>query len=276
VHGQLAQLVALAAHGTAFLRGASAAAELYPGHTTFRFVGAIEFVRPARAFGLLGSERAISSGTAEWLRDLRDRGTTALPLLRSARVPRHSELAPHLEAGFANGLDVGLYARESTTTHLWGGTWQVTAPKDREQRIWSVRYRAFSAGSLVPNTMTLDEAAARLERALEGTRACALENGWERWAAVFAGAMRQLVSDAPTQRYHVDLLPTVGYGLRARQVLAAVTDGWVLGGMGSWNDMLAKDQARYTRVTVELYEALIDGAVAGANSFEDPPAAKRA
>lgn len=269
MHGELAQLVALAAHGTAFLRGGGCAPELFPGHSTFRFVRAVRFARVSRLLGLLPVERPPDSGTASWLGDLRRRGASALELGRHPGVPRKRELPPHMDAGFSNGLDVALVARDfSGSVELWTGVWEVAAPKHPEQRIWSVRYRGEAADALTRCPTSLGSAAECLDRALHAAREFALEHSWREWANVFRIAAAELAAEEPTIRHHADMLPSSGYGLRARQVLAAVSAGWVLGGMGSWNDLAARDKARYTALTAELHTALVDAAVVAANSFE--------
>jgi hypothetical protein len=53
-----------------------------------------------------------------------------------------------------------------------------------------------------------------------------------------------------------------------RQLLAASVAGFVFGGMGSWNDHGFSDresQARYERVTSQLYAAVMEGMATAVN-----------
>jgi hypothetical protein len=213
--------------------------------------------------------RPIASDTATWFEYLRAQGFTILRLFRWSDSPRNRELPPYIEAGFSNGLDVALLAQnDKAKSDVWVGNWDVTAPQDPSQRIWSVRYLGQKVDVGILESPNLHEAGNRLRQALEGAREVAFENSWHDWAAVFSKALKELSSDDPTIACHPDLLPSNGYGLEARQVLAAVSAGWVLGGMGSWNDLAARDEARYTSATAALHVGLLDAAVAGTNSFE--------
>src|SRR5258708_16386767 len=73
----------------------------------------------------------------------------------------------------------------------------------------------------------------------------------------------------PIAPYHPDVLPADGYSLSARQLMAASVAAFVFGGMGSWNDTGFADremQARYERVTRQLYIAVMDGLVTAVNA----------
>jgi hypothetical protein len=269
MHGELAQSIALSAHGASFLRLGGRAPNLFPGHSTFRFVRELGVVHCWRPLGLFPVVRPIASDTATWFEYLRAQGFTTLRLFRWSPSRPKGELPPYIEAGFSNGLDVALLAQDDRAkSEVWVGKWDVTAPQDPSQRIWSVRYlgQKVDVGSL--EGPSLQEAGNRLRRALERAREVAFDNSWQNWATVFSNALNELSSDDPTIAYHADLLPSNGYGLEARQVLAAVSVGWVLGGMGSWNDLAARDEGRYTSATAALHVGLLDAAVAATNSFE--------
>lgn len=87
------------------------------------------------------------------------------------------------------------------------------------------------------------------------------------WSTWFAKASALLEDPAPTPPYHADLLPPDAE-LDRRQLAAAVIQGWVFGGMGSWNDNGAADlatQREYERVGADLYSALLAALPAAAN-----------
>lgn len=271
MNGELAQLVALAAHGTAYLRGAIPRPELFPAHSTFRFVAKVGFGRASRWAGLIPITRPVGEGTASWFDHLRARSAHGVELAYRPPIRLGGALAPHVDAGFSNGTHVALAVRLADgSSEPWRGAWSVSAPGAADQRIWTVAYRSAGHARGAAAPMSAREAGARLGRALGDARELALDHSWLDWAQRLEGARDQLSTAAPTIRYHDDLLPPAGYGAAARQLLAAVSAGWVLGGMGSWNDLAPRDQGRFDAVTSELHLSLIGAAVAAVRSFEAP------
>ena len=87
------------------------------------------------------------------------------------------------------------------------------------------------------------------------------------WASWFTKAENLLDDPAPTAPYHRDLLP-LDATLDRRQLAASVVQGWVFGGMGSWNDGGLADpaaQSEYERVGANLYSSLLAALPAAAN-----------
>ena len=278
MHGELAQLVALGAHGTAFLARAAGSAppELFPSSTVFRFTNRLEFHRHTRRLGVFPKEVSVSRSCAPWFADLRSRGATALRLSRSEKTPRNRALAPHVEAGFSGGLDVSVAACfPGDRFELWSGHWAVTAPQHPEHRIWNARFDGVPTRIKLSHGPALDDSARRLGAALDA--ALSLVAGrphFESWEKTFRDARAVLSSASPEVPYHPDLLPSDGYTLEARRLLAAAGHSWVFGGMGTWNDVALDDDARYRPVTVELFEAVLQALVAATNSGR-PLAARR-
>jgi hypothetical protein len=270
VQGELAQLVALAAHGSAYLTGPAEAQapELYPSSTVFQFTNAVEFQRATWRFGVLPTRTIVAQACAPWFADLRQRGATALRLARGRSVPRNRQLPPYIEAGFSNGLDAGVVAHFSNgKRELWSGRSAVTMDQHPERRIWSVQFRGRSTRARLTEGPPPDAAQRRLDAALQGAIALVAGrmhfNDWER---IFRGALAQLTASAPEVPYYVDLLPSKGYGLQSRRLLAAASGAWVFGGMGTWNDVAIDDVESYRAVTAELFEGVMDAVLAATNS----------
>src|SRR4051794_262143 len=57
-----------------------------------------------------------------------------------------------------------------------------------------------------------------------------------------------LTAVEPTAPYHPDILPSAGYTLAARQLLAGAVASFVFGGMGSWNDVVSHRSRTRTKV----------------------------
>ena len=76
VHGELAQLIALAAHGSAWLAGRTGAVppDLEGTNSTFRFVRQVRF----ELEGSLLHKPVVATDVASWLEDVRQRGLTRL------------------------------------------------------------------------------------------------------------------------------------------------------------------------------------------------------
>ena len=271
MHGELAQLVALVAHGAAYLRGPDDAEppELFPASSVFRFTNALEFRRTSRRLGLLETESVVARACAPWYRDLRRRGVTALRLVRSASTPRNRDLAPHVEAGFSGGLDVGIVARPADgERELWTGRWTVSAREHPEQRIWSAILRGAPTSATVSEGPALDAAGQRLAAVLdEAVRFVAGRPHFEDWERTFRGARDRLAASMPEVPHHPDLLPAGARAEGPLRLLASSSAAWVFGGMGSWNDLsFDGEEERYRAVTAELLEAVLDAVLAATNA----------
>jgi hypothetical protein len=69
--------------------------------------------------------------------------------------------------------------------------------------------------------------------------------------------------------YHHDLIVTKNYSLAAQQLLFAVGESWVFGGMGWWNDMGFENKEindDYLQLSQKLYDLLLQGIIGSTNS----------
>jgi hypothetical protein len=154
---------------------------------------------------------------------------------------------------------------------LWYPQWVVGSEDKRKP--WFVEYRGleFSNSHAVPlqdlNLVKL-KLGVILSRAEEFARRSGV--GLDNFADCFATALRMLESTQPVDAYSMNLLPPSGFSLEARQVLAAATQAYVFGGMGSWNDMGFSDTEKnkeYESLTKELFEAVKMSILMASNSF---------
>jgi hypothetical protein len=264
MNGELAQLVALTAHGNAALQDPGTATELVDASSTFRFVNSVQFI---------SSHGDSAEDCQSWWSGLRQRGVRRLFLNRVR--PRPTTLAgffEHHQAAFAGGLAIGILAHAETgDSEWWTGRWEVTQPKHPRQLIWKVIYQGERARGARAPAPSREPALAELRHSLERIRDFALSENAEFWVPWFADALKLLASPEPTLSAYPDLLPASGYSLGSRQLLSAIARGWVFGGMGSWNDIGTSNQATYDEVTRAYFDAVMNAAVAAVNAFEPGP-----
>lgn len=258
---ELAQALALVAHGNAALAGGDGQAAMEHSNSTFRFVRSVSFEVERRFRGT-----ATVSSVHDWLNAVRGASVERLSLIAGAAAPTAS--ADHWRRGVMG------HARGRT--YVWHGRWVLNQegvdPSDPQRRIWEVNYHLSS------HDETLDWVAPNVEattRRLQGAIGEALVFARAHDLTPFDGSFEDALAmaDSPTGElpYYPDMLPERGYTLDARRLLAMATRSWVFGGMGSWNDLGFSDpdtRAEYEGVTHRLHEAVLDGIRDATNAFE--------
>jgi len=255
MHGGLAQCIALTAHGKAILAGGMEPIELLGTNTTFQYVRELKFLDQAG--------KAACKDTLGWFSVLRQRGATGLRLIER---PVKADLPAHVGVAFASFDPWGIQVDLRQEHEMLAPAWEVARERAKDNRIWRVTY--WSVG-LVPSPRRDDvsRASAELRGALKDIRDFARGEASD-WVAWFDKALDCLRSDRPPP-YHADMLPPVGYARAARRLLAAASQAWVFGGMGSWNDIGVEkpQQARYEACSERLYRAVVGACCTTTNSF---------
>ena len=260
--GELAELIALVAHGNAYLCGLRQAAKLTRSNSTFQYVESVRFVRRSR----LRRAATVATTTADWFQALESSGAKRISLVARADADRNL-------VGLANAGTGAMLVHLQGASDVWTGTWSVTSPRAPDDRIWSVVYEGRRAlrGARAPS-VDVSAARERLRDVLtEAEFLAAGKRGLGGFASWFGDARRLLDDPDPTPPYHPDLLPDVGYTLAARQLLASAARAWVFGGMGSWNDVYLEDErsrTEYERVSGDLWHAVLNGLCGAVNAFE--------
>ena len=188
--GELAQAIALAAHGNAALAGDGAAGRaLTLRHDAFTVAISVAFVRAGAS---------VATTPAAWFDHLHGRRARRLVLTRLAR--RTDWLPDHEAVAFAGGSGVMIAADTRPAPELWAGEWRAnfTALHQHEPRVWDVVYHAAEP----PVPVRADEPPAaryelertheRLRTALEATIAFAGKTDWT--TGFFAPALAMLSS----------------------------------------------------------------------------------
>lgn len=284
MNGELAQGIALVAHGGRWLSGdGSVPAPDFSENSTLQFVRSVTFQLGNAMPGPLQIPRSVrSTSPAEWLGQLRGRGVDGLELV-SLAYPE-SPWAPHYLAGFSNGGGWRILAtRRGKPEEGWIARWTVDRsvsfgqkPLPVDKRIWDVlyvgawvdRWLGGRSHARVPN---VGSATNRLRVAIEAAEQLAVDERWSSWAGWLEEAIAFGDGDG-AQPYHQDIVPE-DTALAVRRLIAMASKAWVFGGMGWWTDLSPSEgqKEQYERLTAELLEAVMQAAFAGANAAALPP-----
>ncbi len=266
MNGELAQIVALVAHGNFFLNGGKTDLS---ANSTFQFVSALKFARYKTNQDKQGLE--IAASVSDWFAFLRS--IKATRLWNIAFGWQRKDIPEYIAVSSSGSVSMAIQVDLPDGFELWYPQWKTGAP---EKKPWNVEYRSLMfPNSYIRPLEKMDFVKAQLRKTLS-----LAENFSRRpdvnagnWAACFGKSLELLDSSTPAAPFHSDMLPAEGYSLEARQVLAAATQAYVFGGMGSWNDLGFKDsqtRQEYEKVTKELYEDVKFAIVMASNSFEQP------
>jgi hypothetical protein len=250
MNGELAQLIAIAAHGSAWLAGRTGDAPGLDGaNSTFQYVREVRFELERS----LLRNPVVQADVAGWLGEVRRRGVTRLWLV----VPGGSEQTWFVVA-----------TANDRPTEVWRPSWTVGDADDPDRRIWDVTYRGRRNTEIAPAHVNHAAALDRLTAAIQDAQTFASAEGMDEWAAIFGAALKLADATDPIPPYHPDMFPPTAFGRSARRLLATATRAFVFGGMGSWNDMTfesAEANRAYVRVSGGLYGAVLEGFVAAVN-----------
>ncbi len=118
----------------------------------------------------------------------------------------------------------------------------------------------------------LDAVANRLRFALTDTLQFAIKHNLTPWSEWFERALDCFTLATPLQfPEYVEFVCLDSYPETAQRLFAAAYNGWVFGGMGSWNDFGFKSKAdndQYDKVSAELYAAINEAIQQSTWSFE--------
>lgn len=256
----IAQLVALACHGNAVLRGTESPA-VFPGNSTCRFCESLRFLRVSRKLFGGFKETPVADTPEAWFAVLKEQGVGGLRVFRVGRAGMCAN--DRLSCLFIGGKDTwGLEALlPKGRSDFWLAKWELGDRAAPEQRIWRVNYgRITRSQRFTPPALTVAQAALELGEELERALAFAERQELSGFAKSFAEALDTLRSAGRTRHgYHRDLAPAGLLSVEAAGLLDACQKAWVFGGMGSWSDLgfaEPAEQTLYTALSGELLERL--------------------
>lgn len=258
MNGELAQAIALVAHGNATLAGRGETRHFEQRNSTFQFIRSLTMEIPGR-----WRTRTVTS-VEEWMQALPRAGVERLSLVGSGAPP----------SAFANQGGWAIQGQTERGAHVWHGSWKVNRDGiDPQARTWEVSYPLGQRnGPAAADDVDIAAAKSELSAALnQASDFAARDSHLTTFHSLFDRALALGEADCPTAPYHADMLPTEGYSVAARQLMAMASQAWVFGGMGSWTDLGFDDAsttADFQRVSARLYRAVVDAARSAANAFE--------
>jgi hypothetical protein len=266
MNGELAQVIALVAHGNDFLNQAEISKMDLSANSTFQYVNEVRFVRYKSTVDKQGVE--VAGNVADWFAYLRLNHVKHLWNIGFAWD--RSDLAEHIAVAFSGGVPIAIQVDLPVGFELWYPLWKTGG---QPQKPWFVEYRGLSFGySHAAELMDLNDVKDRLRIAITLAEQFARrsEADLKNWAETFSSALRLLDSDNPIVPYHSDMMPNSRYSKESRQILAASSQAYVFGGMGSWNDLgfdKPELQKEYEEVTKTLYQAIKMSILMASNSI---------
>jgi hypothetical protein len=265
VNAELAQRIALVAHGNAFLAGLGDPPDLLADNSAFQYVRSVEFQTSGRSI------RRVDL----WLSALARRGARRLRVRTNDLAVEGDGLG---EVWLPSGVLISkrfeerrqLLIQSFMETGVWNDEEQraTSAVLERTDRPWRLFFKHEPRRSRPKHGISLSAARAALVEAVTEAREFARQHrmglvGW------FDKSLALANSSKPVAPYHADLLPAVGHSLDARQVVAAAAQAWVFGPWG-WSDgLIASDsvEAEFWRCDAKLRASVVEALIAATNSF---------
>jgi len=266
MNGELAQIIFLVAYGNAYLHDNETLIADHSTKTTFQFVSSLDFTRYETNENTNG--QVVAKSASRWFEFLRC--IHASRLWNVSFEWSRSDIPEHVAVAFSGGVPAAIQADLPQGYELWVPHWK-TGGKDKKP--WMIEYRGHNIpkpliGNTLPMSVIKNNLRKAVTRALEFSRRAEFHgNIWCDW---FSQSLEVLDSQFPKAPYLSDMLPEDGFGLDARQAMAAAAQAYVFGGMGSWNDMGFGDrtiQNEYDKITKDLYAAVKCALISASNSF---------
>lgn len=269
VNAELAQRIALVAHGNAFLSGLiDRPPDLLAENSAFQYARSVEFRtsgRSIRRVDLWFSALATRGAKRLWVRsdDLAAEGDG----FREVWLPS----GVFISRSFEERQDRQL--RTLAETGVWNEEEQfaISSVIARTERPWRLFFDQKSRKARMRRGAPLPAARDALVEAVTEAREFARRHRIG-YVGAFSKSLSLLRSRSPAAPYHPDILPPVGYSLDARRVLAAAAQAWVFGAWG-WGDRMFKSdavEADFWRVDAKLSASVLGALIAAANSFDGP------
>lgn len=267
MNAELAQRIALVAHGNAFLSGLiDSPPDLLTENSAFQYVRSVAFRMSGRSIhrvDLWFSALARRGAKRLWVRsdDLAAEGDG----LREVWLPS----GVFISKRFVERQD--RQVRTLAETGVWNAEEQfaISSIIARTERPWRLFFKQEPRASRLRRGAPLPASRAALVEAVTEAREFSRLHGIG-YVGEFGKSLSLLGSRSPVAPYHPDMLPPVGYSLDARGVLAAAAQAWVFGAWG-WGDRMFKSdavEAEFWRVDAKLQASVWGALIAAANSFD--------
>ena len=261
MNGTVSQIVALVSAANGVLLGKFDPDSFYPAHAEFKYCNTVHFVELKK--GLFGKARAVqrNKDPNEWLGQLP--AIHAVQAWLTFTPQNESHIPDHQLAGFVGGGGRWqLVVSMEDAIEFWTSRWEVTNPDAPDDRIWKVTYSCVNkvVGRLEIPQPDLDSATTRLHDALKAAQEFAAKHDLPTWADWFQNANSCLDPSRPVDfPDYINFVCLDAYPEISQRLFAAAYNGWVFGGMGSWNDLSFQPKSEdvlYQRLSSDLYAAI--------------------
>jgi len=169
---------------------------------------------------------------------------------------------------FTGGIPWAVQVESPGYSGLWIPRWK---HEGGVKRAWKVYVNGFTVSHPAHQSPPeLTAIAKSLREGLDGALDFSSRAKLDFFPDDFSQALALLSSPSPEIPHHPDLLPSLGYSVLARQIIASAARAWVFGGMMSFNDLGFKPFAldeEYKVLLPRLYETVVNSLLSAANSF---------
>jgi hypothetical protein len=265
VNGSLAQYIALALHGSAWLTHRGTPPPLEIDNTTFEYVSRVRFAP------LLGDP---VDGVDGWLERLANAGAEMIGLY--LHVGEGEDLTRERErAGFVdNSKKIGLWVSTGDGAQLWRPDWRTWSHDPlgnptRNSRPWYVMYRESQTSAQLPRPALAPARQALLEAIDDAVRFAGDQETPPPLTAMLVNARELDTAERPQPPFYPDMAAAGVLSAEGERLLAMAAGAFVFGGMATWNDIGFSDpqtQRTYDEVSDRLYAAVLLGLLASVNT----------
>jgi hypothetical protein len=266
--GTVAFAIALVSYGNAHLENPveTNLLRIPSDRPTLKYILETDFRSNGHVFARRKGKK-VAATIEEWFDFIHRKGAKRLWLVFGEELDSdQKEIMQQLESKL-----LGIQVDYPTDHEMWVPDWD-TVVRAQRPRIWQVSVK----GMGIPTSMAskpgdLNAVREDIRKGLEDAIVFAKKSATgEFFSSHFAEGLTALESASPAPPYYPDMLPSRGYSILARQVIAGASYGWVFGGMGSWNDIWFSDDSlmpEYNRITETLRRSVKMGLREGVNSF---------
>ena len=234
----IAQVIAIIGYGNDYLQVGNLLYD-FDSNCIFQYCKSVDFIYQKKK-GLFSKkvEMLVADSPTGWFKYLNEKGCLKLRLhFKSQRSD------DYMTAGFVGGGGIWLIETVfEDHSDFWNAEWSSINQNAPDNKIWQVKYKCISKDRpTIDKQYDLLEIKTRLKNSLTQIESFALEENLEYWGKLFESARRLLVF--------------------------AAFSSFVFGGMGSWNDGVAKNHKKHKELSKILYEDIVDAIVSAVNSF---------
>ena len=269
---ELAQIISLTSYGNDFLKTGNLPEKYFPDNSIFQFCNLVDFRDfKKKWFSSKMTETISAENPLIWFENLKKEGCKKLCLYYKPSTD--TTFGPEYNlAGFSCGAGTWLIETIfENYSYYWQKRWKVTNQNAADSKIWAVNYARNVEKAVTTNQqLDISSITVKFKNVLTELIEFCYKQDLRNWRETFEKALNMFSKVTPNKEYyHHDLIVTKNYSLAAQQLLFAVGESWVFGGMGWWNDMGFENKEindDYLQLSQKLYDLLLQGIIGATNS----------